>query len=145
MKHFPGTIPGDDTEGYTLEGARAKSFNCVLCCGHGMAPIYDKARYQGSAVEDVVGEDGPKAVVVRALAYCLCPAGRKTMILHQSSGSKRLIMPDIHDVIAGNHRGWVVDDPTFDPNEPINIEALPIQLRALAAKLKAPRLYRGAS
>ncbi len=145
MKYYPGTNPGDDAESYTLEGAMSQSFNCVLCSGHGMAPAY-RTDYQGSVIVQEFDSDGsPCSVLLRGLVYCLCPAGRKIMILHESTGSKKLIMPDIHDVIAGNHRGWVVDDPTYNPNEPIELEALPESLRKLAVKLKAPRAYREVS
>ncbi len=144
MKYYPGTNPGDDTEGYTLDGAKALSFNCGMCCGQGLAPIY-RTDYQGSSVEIETDSDGKlKQVALRLHAYCLCPAGRKIMILHESRGAKKLLLPDIHDVIAGNHRGWVVDDPTYDPNEPIDLEAIPESLRRLAVKLVGSRAYRNA-
>ncbi len=141
MKYYPGTNPGDDVESYTLEGAMAQSFNCALCSGNGFAPIF-RTDYLGKSVEIKADREGKlQQMALRALAYCICPAGRKIMILHENSGSKKLLMPDIHDVIAGKHRGWVVDDPTYDPDEPIDIKALPESLRGLAAKLKAPRIF----
>ncbi len=144
MKYYPGTNPGDDVEGYTLEGAKAKSFNCNLCSGHGFAPVY-RTDYQGSPVDYRTDSEGKlHAVILRAHAYCLCAVGRKIMVLHENSGSKKLLLADIHDVIAGNHRGWVVDDPTYDPNEPINLEALPESLRRLAVKSVSPRIFKPA-
>ena len=66
------------------------------------------------------------------------------MILHPGGRREELLLPDIHDVVSGSYPGWLVDDPTFDPSEAIDIEALPYALRAMAANLKAPRVYRDA-
>ena len=64
---------------------------------------------------------------MRSVAFCLCPAGRrKTAILNQETSRKFFLRtPDLHDIIGGRHLNWIDRDPTFDPNEPVDIESLP--------------------
>ncbi len=133
--------PGDDPNGYTLDGARALSRNCHFCHGEGLATIFNP-RYTGSAVGYVFDRQGNrKPVCMRTTAYCLCAAGRKIMILHQANKDSRPMMHDIHDVIAGKYHSWVVDDPTYDPNIVIDIEALPAEVRRFANAIKEPRIF----
>ncbi len=138
MKTFPG-VPGNDIDGYTLDGAKRMSVNCGQCSGHGLAPIY-ATDFDGSAVGSGFDRDGNvKAFAMRTVAYCTCPAGRKIMVNHQGNPNLKLLIPDVHDVIAGKHRGWTADDPTYDPNEAIDIKSLPEALRAMAEKLALPK------
>ncbi len=140
MSYAGSGSPGDDPSGYTLEGAKARSVNCQLCQGQGLAMIYNP-NYDGSAVGYEFNRRGDRRqVAMRTTAYCLCPAGRKIMMLHQSSPSK-LLMHDIHDVIAGKYHNWVADDPTYDPNQTFDIESLPDAVKRLAKAMRVPRIY----
>ncbi len=141
MSHEHNGTPGDDPSGYTLDGARRLSKTCQLCSGEGLATIFNP-RYTGSAVGcefDRVGNRKP--VCMRTTAFCLCPAGRKILMLHQAKATGRPAMIDVHDVIAGKYHNWIVDDPTYDPNTAIDIEALPAEVRRFANAIKVPRIF----
>ncbi len=132
----------ENLDDFTLEGAKQRSQNCERCAGEGLAPIYSPW-YRGNAVETKTDPRyGQKQILMRTVAFCLCPAGRKIAILNQQSAKDVFLrVPDLHDVIAGRYRVWVADDPTYDPDQPTDIEALPESVRRLAKALHVPRIY----
>ncbi len=130
----------DDIDDFTLEGAKEESRNCEKCNGEGFASVFSPY-YQGRDVE-IATNWGNKQVLMRTNAYCICPAGRKIAVIHQQTAKDIFLRtPDYHDVVAGNCRGWQANDPTFDPDEAIDLLRLPESMRAMAAKLKPPRIF----
>ncbi len=148
MRNYPArhgrtVYRAETVDDYTIEGAKAASQNCPNCYGSGFAFIYNPA-YQGQAVIlELDDRDGLRQVLMRSTAFCICPAGRKTAVLNQQSSKDFFLRtPDLHDVIAGRHRDWIADDPTYDPNAILDVQALPESLRRLAGTLRLPRVYR---
>ncbi len=143
MRQYPvrhgRSVPGAETaDDYTLEGARNISRNCPKCYGCGFAPIFSP-QYQGKTIQLVIDDhEGIKHILMRSTVFCICPAGRKIAVLNQQSNDKEFFSrtPDLHDVIAGHHREWIADDPTYNPAEEISVRAVPEQLRRLAGTLK---------
>ncbi len=130
---------------FTLEGAKDASRNCERCNGGSFAFIYNP-EYHGSAVIREIDDRGHIIQkLMRATAFCVCPMGRKVAVLNQQNPESKeffLRTPDLHDVIDRKHPGWIADDPTDIEDYAIDIEALPDSMKRLAAKLKAPKIYR---
>lgn len=124
-------------EDFTLERAKEMSSNCERCYGSGFAFIYNP-QYHGSAVIREIDDRGHIVQkLMRATAFCLCPMGRKVAVLNQQNPESKdffLRTPDIHDVIANKHLGWIADDPTDRELTPDETAALPENWRALMVR-----------
>ncbi len=132
----------ENLDDFTLDGAKAASRNCERCKGEGLAPIFNP-RYSGDTIEiEIDPWHGKRQVLMRANAFCVCPAGRKVAILNQQTSKDVFLRtPDLHDVIAGKYHNWVADDPTYDPNQTFDIESLPEAVKRLAKAMRVPRIY----
>jgi hypothetical protein len=131
--------PGDDVSDDSMASAEAKSRRCPFCSGGGWATIYHM-NYTGEAVIDAYnGYGGHTKKIMRTVAYCVCAAGRKMMSLHRKGSRDEYVkVVDLHDVTAGRHPEWQVDDPTIaEPMTAAELANLPRGLRDALKRFRA--------
>ena len=133
----------ENLDDFTLDGAKHARQNCERCMGDGFAPIFHP-RHTGKTLETKPDPRfGSRQVLMRATAFCVCPAGRKIAILNQQTAKDFFLRtPDLHDVFAGKYHNWVADDPSERDAPPIDVESLRPEVRRLANALRLPKIYR---
>jgi hypothetical protein len=128
-------------EDFTLEGAREASRNCVKCGGSGFSAIFHPS-YAGTTFRtEIDSYDTEHRILMRATGFCICPIGRKVAMLNQQTSKDFFLRTfDLHDVIANRYPNWVADDPSYDPNQPIDAEALHPSVKQLVKIVQRRRL-----